>query len=683
MATKTKFLIAKANFVDLTKALPFVEKEFDDIKKILDAVKLDVEVNEVTGNFRDIANKIKDAQFFHYCGHATEEIMLLKEGAEDQKKVPNEDFAALLKELSNVEYVFLNGCKTQNLGEILFTGESKIKAVISTSVNVNDQKAAKFAELFYSNLVAYQKKHTIGKAFELAHTLIRNSDYKLNELGSLQRDLEEDINEEMKDQRVDFEWKVEFNPRFNENELKNWTLIPPTFLERLKRTEGKKVLCIYSQKTDINHEILDAIKDVFIDLKKNYEIKLTVYTQTEIEPFSEEVVAEFDVCLVFLGKKFKVFWDEDKEIRELITKCLKQVKTAFLKLKFEKNYQGYLQEIMGCEIVNISMIPQENKHDELIDILLPIPDQASTFISSFCKVDLEKLVFPNLKKALLELNFGKQRKILEGDIETPEISIETFNLFYLSGSENCGQLLLIRRYITEVFEKDKEDRKKYIIDHRFAEKAPYFSSVSETIWYFLKSVVLNSDNEENILALPPELTCTLLKSKLKSYHYFLVIDNLQKLAIKAKPKKEAPMNQLQEGIKTFWKDFIDKMNSQGFSKETKKLFIILVDRSYNHEDKQLKEYEDLAHLDDWEEIEKTRGFFAKDLKPIEKVNAKILESWHLRTKKFLSNDKIYPSILVDHCEELLNEPFVEKVAHKICQIIQYKGDTSFITDLNK
>jgi len=93
---------------------------------------------------------------FHYGGHASGSSLRLED-----HDANSSGLAQLLGQQQNLKLVFLNGCSTQNQVQSLL--EKGVKAVIATSVPIEDTKAVEFATQFYHSLA---NKATIGKAFE-------------------------------------------------------------------------------------------------------------------------------------------------------------------------------------------------------------------------------------------------------------------------------------------------------------------------------------------------------------------------------------------------------------------------------------------------------------------------------------------------------------------------------------
>jgi GTPase SAR1 family protein/Leucine-rich repeat (LRR) protein len=102
----------------------------------------------------------KDIVMFHFAGHAKGGKLYLQEGQELQQQ-------RLLRILTakghRLAFVFLNACKT--LGYALDLLNEGVKAVLVTSVDIQDEKAARFAAQFYSSFLI--DGQTLKNAFDL------------------------------------------------------------------------------------------------------------------------------------------------------------------------------------------------------------------------------------------------------------------------------------------------------------------------------------------------------------------------------------------------------------------------------------------------------------------------------------------------------------------------------------
>jgi hypothetical protein len=129
-------------------------------------VRTNTDKNSIFNILREYAEKVS---IFHFAGHADSTGISLHD--------VDTFFEPLSKELVNrnketLLMVFLNGCSTKEHVKILL--ESGVKAVLATSVKINDRVAADFAINFYKNLA---KGDCLKTAYESASNYV-NADSK-------------------------------------------------------------------------------------------------------------------------------------------------------------------------------------------------------------------------------------------------------------------------------------------------------------------------------------------------------------------------------------------------------------------------------------------------------------------------------------------------------------------------
>lgn len=126
---------------------------------------------------------------FHYAGHADGQVLLLEDGSAHASGLAQ----LLSQQKENLALVFLNGCAT--LSQVNQLLELGVKAVIATSIPIEDPKATKFAGWFYQSLV---EQRTLKSAFEYASAALqmKNKSIKkpgITELRGIVQQEEEDI----------------------------------------------------------------------------------------------------------------------------------------------------------------------------------------------------------------------------------------------------------------------------------------------------------------------------------------------------------------------------------------------------------------------------------------------------------------------------------------------------------
>ena len=85
-------------------------------------------------------------QIIHFCGHGTEQGLVLEDDTGTAKVVPNEVLVGLLQTFADrIECVLLNACDSENLADSLV---QHLNYVIGMSQEVRDDAAIAFAEGF-------------------------------------------------------------------------------------------------------------------------------------------------------------------------------------------------------------------------------------------------------------------------------------------------------------------------------------------------------------------------------------------------------------------------------------------------------------------------------------------------------------------------------------------------------
>jgi hypothetical protein len=133
-----------------------------------------------------LSNWENQVSIFHFGGHANTKGLMLQDAYTLFEPLAQE---LIQRNTESLQLVFLNGCSTQSLVQVLF--ELGAKAVIATSAEVQDAMASNFAIRFYQNLAqgdniqtAYQsawnftvaKYQSQEKRFRSAGQILRRSE---------------------------------------------------------------------------------------------------------------------------------------------------------------------------------------------------------------------------------------------------------------------------------------------------------------------------------------------------------------------------------------------------------------------------------------------------------------------------------------------------------------------------
>ncbi len=116
--------------------------------------------------FKDFDKYPKQISIFHYAGHANSQMLQIG-NATYLEGLGKE----LLRQNPAIQLVFLNGCSTKKLVEVLF--KRGFNAVIATAVKIEDELAKKFATRFYET---WLKGNKISDAYESACNLVLMAD---------------------------------------------------------------------------------------------------------------------------------------------------------------------------------------------------------------------------------------------------------------------------------------------------------------------------------------------------------------------------------------------------------------------------------------------------------------------------------------------------------------------------
>lgn len=162
--------------------LPMINRERKNIYRSLrrhhdeGLIRVEKEASSSLEDIFEIFNTYRgQIAIFHYGGHAGGTHLQLEQPDSSPQKAFAEGLAQLLGQQENLQLVFLNGCATQGQVELLL--KRGVKAVIATSVSIQDLMATEFAEQFYNALSSHA---SLERAFRIASSFIAS---KYNEFG--------------------------------------------------------------------------------------------------------------------------------------------------------------------------------------------------------------------------------------------------------------------------------------------------------------------------------------------------------------------------------------------------------------------------------------------------------------------------------------------------------------------
>ena len=133
---------------------------------------------EVAVRQTDLRRHILDIKpsIIHFCGHGTEQGLVLEDDTGTAKVVANEVLTDLLRTFADrIECVLLNACDSENLADDLV---QHLNYVIGMNQEVRNDAAIAFAEGFYDTLGAgesYERAFEVGKNAVLGKTSSRHA----------------------------------------------------------------------------------------------------------------------------------------------------------------------------------------------------------------------------------------------------------------------------------------------------------------------------------------------------------------------------------------------------------------------------------------------------------------------------------------------------------------------------
>lgn len=177
-------ILAFAN--DNDNYLPMIKRESKSIYNLLlnhddkGFIRLRQKENTTLDDIFKYFIRYNDEIFmFHYGGHASGTHLQLETEAMvgPPQMADARGLAPLMGRQKELRLVFLNGCATQR--QVALLHDAGVRAVIATSVAIDDQSATEFAEHFYRSLA---NRFTLKEAFSTARDYIISKSGKTREI---------------------------------------------------------------------------------------------------------------------------------------------------------------------------------------------------------------------------------------------------------------------------------------------------------------------------------------------------------------------------------------------------------------------------------------------------------------------------------------------------------------------
>lgn len=229
---------------------------------------------------------------FHYGGHAGNDFLEL-----EGKAVQAEGLAKLLGEQENLKLVFLNGCSTKGQVENLLA--AGVKAVLATSVSIEDEQARYLATSFYQALA---NKRSIKRAFEFAKNAL-NTAFQNSPQVEVYRGIGK--SNAIKETKTDMPWGFYVQAE-HEEEILRWQL--PYYVEQQMDNE---ITTHIGNQIEVNFDIVMILEgmckynpDIYTEMRevRNGEEKLkdsSTFLDLVIENFPWVIGSQLRLLLIF------------------------------------------------------------------------------------------------------------------------------------------------------------------------------------------------------------------------------------------------------------------------------------------------------------------------------------------------------------------------------------------------
>ena len=254
----------------------------------------DERFDDLLNLFRNKENT-QDILVFGFSGHASEDMLAFSN--EDAR---TDSLAALMKKdnFPNLKLVFLNACKTN--GALKYFQDAGVPIIISTNVMVHDEKAMRFASIFFDRL---SQGNTVDEAIQYAYHEIGTTRH-IDELRCYcYRDEHRSI--DLPDHSTGTRWEV----AYVDNGYKKWRIDmghqAPQVCEPLSNCIDKERIKILHIGDESNKKAIESIDGTIVswfsceELEKNiFQIKREVssadYVIIEARRYHEQFIREID-----------------------------------------------------------------------------------------------------------------------------------------------------------------------------------------------------------------------------------------------------------------------------------------------------------------------------------------------------------------------------------------------------
>lgn len=279
---KPVIFLAFANNVD--HYLSMINRERKNIFRALrrhhDEGLLKVEA-EASSSIEDIFELFNhydnEIAIFHYGGHAGGAMLQFQDDLSNQNANAG-GLAQLFGQQEGLQLVFLNGCATKGQVDLLLN--TGVKAVIATSVPIEDKKATEFAEQFYNAIASHS---TISRAFDIAKSFILT---KYQDFGKIKVFRDFTFGEEITDGAEEtMPWGLYVSP--GNDEALQWSLP-----KKIRKKQVIKNRFDYETRVDVNDILIETICEELAAYNKDLDDELNKEV-LDIPSIKREIVDSF------------------------------------------------------------------------------------------------------------------------------------------------------------------------------------------------------------------------------------------------------------------------------------------------------------------------------------------------------------------------------------------------------
>lgn len=631
----SKYCLTFAN--DAGKPLKYLEEEHNELKDLIDASDIHATWDPFTRRKRLVEHLLKlreTLEVFSYSGHAGGEFLISEE---DRTNI--QGIAGLLGSCPKIKIVVLNGCGTQK--QVEWLQEKGIAVVVFTYSEVKDQLAKIFSVTFFRSLI---QGYSVKQAFEDAKDAVLTEDKNIS-FQSFRGIERKNIQPN--------QWGIYYDdPQYEDCTLDKWFVGRTSIFKQAEHQDKFKVFFLGDQSIresiylKISRIDYSKVKDIrgqarSTNVQLFWQATWDIHESLIDAEIAKEIEHSDAVLLCVHSEAFTDgIWHKLPQSVETI-RCL-QKPVLYLHTIFDEYRRDYLLKAFN-----------KSRYIELLQQC-----QNMDLIQGLKTPGYEKLLIERIQQDIIEaVNYFKQGRIPE-DIYQSELMefdllepIEAFqktvwkdnrcHLFYIEGTENCGQDFLLNRL-------------KQLLPPHFGKCPIPFNSNQqvigdfETLWKVVADemkIPKHRGVDHFFIALVDKLLFETPK--------FLVFDHVITTDMSMQQ-----VNQNNALIKQFWEMLCQKLPPETeIQEENQKIFVFAVNRGYSEERK--------FQLDD---RFLPKGKVITEILPvIKRIESEYIRSWHSQKKHKLQSPEF--ALLNTNHQVIAGDGYLGTVLDNLCSTL--------------